>query len=60
MALLAALPLLGLALGQSVGARPLDLLLHRPLGWGLLAAAATLDAVGVVVTRAIAVRALRP
>lgn len=59
MALLAGLPLLGLALGQAVGARPIDLLLHRPLGWGLLAAAAVLDALGVVVTRAIAVHALR-
>jgi tight adherence protein B len=59
MSLLAGLPLLGLVLGQSVGARPLDLLLHRPLGWGLLASAVVLDATGVVVTRAIAVRALR-
>jgi tight adherence protein B len=59
MALLAGLPLLGLVLGQSIGAHPLDLLLHRPLGWGLLASAVVLDASGVVVTKAIAVRALR-
>jgi tight adherence protein B len=40
---------MGLALGQAVGARPLHLLLYRPLGWGLLAGAAALDAVGVAV-----------
>lgn len=50
---LALLPLVGLALGQSVGAHPLALLVHRPLGWGLLASAATLDAVGVAVMRRI-------
>jgi tight adherence protein B len=59
MVLLACLPVLGLALGQAVGAHPLQLLVHRPLGWGLLAAAATLDGLGVVVTRAIARVALR-
>jgi tight adherence protein B len=59
MFLLASLPLLGLVLGQTVGAHPLHLLLHRPLGWGLLAAAAVLDAVGVLVTRTIARAALR-
>jgi tight adherence protein B len=47
--LLAGLPLLGLALGQSVGAHPLQLLLYRPLGWGLLSCAALLDAAGVFV-----------
>jgi tight adherence protein B len=57
--LLTALPLLGLALGQAVGANPLDLLLHRPLGWGLLAAATCLDAVGVVLTRGVVRAALR-
>lgn len=46
--LLAVLPLMGLALGQSIGAHPLRLLLHRPLGWALLAVAALLDAGGVV------------
>jgi tight adherence protein B len=60
MVLLAGLPLMGLALGQSVGAHPLQLLLHRPLGWGLLAGAALLDGLGVVATRAIARVALRP
>jgi tight adherence protein B len=47
--LLAGLPVVGLALGQSVGAHPLQLLLYRPLGWGLLAGAALLDAAGVFV-----------
>jgi tight adherence protein B len=60
MVLLAGLPLLGLALGQSVGAHPLGFLIHRPLGWGLLSAAALLDGLGVVATRAIARTALRP
>jgi tight adherence protein B len=59
MVLLAGLPLLGVALGQAVGARPLHLLLHRPLGWGLLACAVVLDALGVLATRAIARVALR-
>jgi tight adherence protein B len=59
MGLLASLPLLGLALGESVGAHPLHLLLHRPLGWGLLVGAATLDGIGVLITRAIARVAMR-
>jgi tight adherence protein B len=59
MMLLATLPALGLALGQGIGAHPLQLLLHRPLGWALLAAAAVLDLLGVVVTQSIARRALR-
>jgi tight adherence protein B len=60
MVLLAGLPLLGLLLGQSVGAHPVRFLIDRPLGWGLLAVAALLDGLGVLVTRAIARRALRP
>lgn len=59
MALLAGLPVLGIVLGQSLGARPLDLLLHRPLGWALLAAGATLDLLGVAWTRVLVIRALR-
>lgn len=59
MVLLAALPALGLVLGQAVGAHPFHFLVHRPLGWGLLAAAAAFDVVGVVATRAIARVALR-
>jgi tight adherence protein B len=59
MVLLAALPVLGLAMGQAIGARPFTLLLHRPLGWGLVATAVVLDALGVVATRAIVRAALR-
>jgi len=59
MVVLAGLPLLGLALGQAVGARPLQLLLHQPVGWALVAAAAILDAVGVAITKMIARVALR-
>jgi tight adherence protein B len=60
MALLAGLPAVGLLLGQSVGAHPVQLLLHRPLGWGLLGGAAVLDVIGVVIMRAIVTRAGSP
>lgn len=60
MMMLAALPLGGVALGESVGAHPVRLLLHRPLGWGLLAAAAVLDAVGVAWTRGLTRLVSRP
>jgi tight adherence protein B len=59
MMLLAGLPVLGLVLGQSLGAHPVGLLLHRPLGWALLAVGALLDAVGVAWTRLLVRRALR-
>ena len=59
MALLAGLPVLGVVLGQSLGARPLHLLLRRPLGWLLLAAGVTLDLLGVAWTRLLVRRALR-
>jgi tight adherence protein B len=59
MVLLALLPVLGLALGESVGAHPVALLLHRPLGWALVAGATALDLTGVFATRAIARAALR-
>jgi tight adherence protein B len=59
MLLLAGLPLLGLALGTSLGADPVRLLVHRPLGWLLLAVGATLDALGVLWTRLLVRRALR-
>ena len=59
MALLAGLPLFGLALGQAIGARPIHLLLYRPIGWGLLAGAMLLDGVGVLVSRRISRWALR-
>lgn len=59
MMLLGGLPLLGLVLGQSLGAHPVGLLVHRPLGWALLASGALLDALGVAWTRLLVRRALR-
>ena len=59
MVLLAALPILGLALGQSFGARPISVLVHRPLGWAMLALGTSLDAIGIAWTRALVRRALR-
>jgi tight adherence protein B len=60
MALLAGLPAAGLALGQSIGARPVHLLLHRPLGWALLGSAAVLDGAGLAWARRITARAVHP
>lgn len=57
--LLAGLPVLGLGMGQAVGAHPFHLLIYKPLGWGLLIAAGALDAVGIVVSRRISQWALR-
>ncbi len=51
MMLLAGLPLIGLGLGQAIGADPLHLLLYRPVGWGLLAGAIILDCLGIVASR---------
>ena len=51
MTMLAALPGLGLLMGQSAGAHPVHLLLHRPLGWGLLAGAGALELAGVAWAR---------
>jgi tight adherence protein B len=51
MSLLAGLPALGLLMGQSAGAHPMRLLLHRPLGWGLLAGAAVLEMAGLAWSR---------
>ena len=59
MFLLATLPAFGLALGQAMGAHPLDMLLHSPMGWGLLTVAGVLDTLGVLWTLAIIRRALR-
>jgi tight adherence protein B len=59
MLLLCLLPLGGVALGQTVGAHPARLLLHRPLGALLLGAAASLDLVGTLWTRRLVRRALR-
>lgn len=57
--LLAGLPVVGLAMGQAIGAHPFHLLFYKPLGWGLLIAAAVLDVAGVVVSRRISQWALR-
>jgi tight adherence protein B len=59
MILLAGLPVLGLGMGQAIGAHPIQLLLYRPLGWCLLIGATALDAVGLVVSRRISQWALR-
>jgi tight adherence protein B len=59
MVMLAALPLVGLALGQAIGAHPLHLLLYQPLGWALLSGAVVLDGIGIVVSRQLAKWALR-
>lgn len=52
--LLAGLPVFGLGLAQSIGADPLQLLLHRPVGWAMAGFAGLLDGVGVLWTRRIA------
>lgn len=51
--LLAGLPMAGLALGQAIGADPLELLLHTPLGAGCAAASVGLQAVGMTWSRRI-------
>lgn len=59
MMLLAALPVVGLGLGQAIGAHPFHLLLYRPLGWALLTGAAVLDGAGIAISRRITNWALR-
>jgi len=59
MLLLAALPVFGLALGQSLGAHPVGLLVHRPLGWALLVVGGILDGLGLLWTRLLVRRAMR-
>ncbi|MGW7432832.1 type II secretion system F family protein [Streptomyces sp. NPDC054861] len=44
---LAVLPLVGLALGTALGARPLHVLLHTPVGLGCLAVGGALEAAGL-------------
>jgi tight adherence protein B len=44
---LALLPLFGLLLGTAMGADPLRVLLHSPVGWGVLAAAGLLEWAGL-------------
>jgi tight adherence protein B len=59
MTLLAALPVVGVALGESIGAHPVRLLLHQPLGWALLGGAVAMDLAGVAWVAALSRRALR-
>jgi tight adherence protein B len=44
---LAVLPAVGLVLGSAMGARPLHVLLHSPVGWGCLAVGGALEAAGL-------------
>ncbi|MFJ6758983.1 type II secretion system F family protein [Streptomyces sp. NPDC091273] len=50
---LALLPLVGLLIGTGLGADPLRVLLHTPLGWGCLLAGALLEALGLLWCRRI-------
>ncbi|MER6387502.1 type II secretion system F family protein [Streptomyces sp. NPDC001523] len=50
---LALLPLVGLVIGTGLGADPLAVLLHTPMGWGCLVAGAVLEALGMVWCRRI-------
>ncbi|MFB7666855.1 type II secretion system F family protein [Kitasatospora sp. NPDC056138] len=50
VAVLAALPLVGLLLGAALGAKPVQVLLHTPVGLGCLAVGALLEAAGLVWT----------
>lgn len=56
-ALLAVLPLVGLLLAAALGADPLRVLLHTPLGLLCLVTGLALDAAGVLWTRRLAARA---
>jgi len=49
-ALLAALPVVGLALGAAIGARPLAVLLDTPVGQGALLAGVVLELAGLAWT----------
>ncbi len=55
--LLAGLPLVGTALAAGLGARPLHVLLHTPLGVACLLLGLSLDLAGLAWTRALVVRA---
>ncbi|MEU3062137.1 type II secretion system F family protein [Streptomyces subrutilus] len=50
---LALLPLVGLVIGTGLGADPLRVLLHTPMGWGCLAAGAVLEGLGLLWCRRI-------
>ncbi|MEW2412614.1 type II secretion system F family protein [Streptomyces sp. NPDC046866] len=50
---LALLPLVGLVIGTGLGADPLRVLLHTPVGWGCLLAGGVLEALGLLWCRRI-------
>ncbi|WP_234351436.1 type II secretion system F family protein [Streptomyces sp. XY413] len=50
---LALLPLVGLLIGTGLGADPLRVLLHTPMGWGCLLAGRVLEAMGLLWCRRI-------
>ena len=50
---LALLPLVGLLIGTGLGADPLRVLLHTPVGWGCLVAGAVLESLGLLWCRRI-------
>ncbi|MFF5801839.1 type II secretion system F family protein [Streptomyces sp. NPDC012746] len=50
---LALLPLVGLLIGTGLGADPLRVLLHTPVGWGCLGAGGVLEALGLLWCRRI-------
>ncbi|MFD9472127.1 type II secretion system F family protein [Streptomyces goshikiensis] len=50
---LALLPLVGLLIGTGLGADPLRVLLHTPVGWGCLAVGGALEALGLLWCRRI-------
>ncbi|MET9604052.1 type II secretion system F family protein [Streptomyces sp. NPDC006512] len=50
---LALLPLVGLLIGTGLGADPLRVLLHSPMGWGCLVAGGVLEALGLLWCRRI-------
>ncbi|MCK1795131.1 type II secretion system F family protein [Streptomyces sp. XM4193] len=57
VSILAGLPLLGVSMGTAMGADPLGVLLHTPVGWVLLAASSGLELLGALWARAIVRRA---
>jgi len=59
VALLAGLPILGLAMGSGIGAEPLRILTTTPLGHVLLLSGLTLELLGLAWSRRLVGRALR-
>lgn len=53
VSVLALLPLVGLLIGTGLGADPLRVLLHTPMGWGCLLAGGVLEALGLLWCRRI-------